>query len=132
MRTISWIFVNIYIIVYTFYLHIFNENGYKLRKINPFKHREECDHDMNRAKICIFCFESKKNVVKILDGGKISTRIKEIVKINLKDERYPTGICANCRKTVFLIEKGEKSENDLPKIFDYTKIQLRTETRRYF
>ena len=48
----------------------------------------------------------------------------------MKDERYPTGICAMCRKTVFLIEKGEKTENDLPKIFDYKKNQLLTETRR--
>lgn len=85
---------------------------------------------MNRAKICIFCFERNKNVVRIIEGGEIFTRIQKIVNVTFNDERVPTGFCSKCRKIVLLIERGQKTKDDLPQIFDYTKIKLPTKTRR--
>lgn len=79
---------------------------------------------MNRAKVCFLCFKKNRNVVNLIEGGKIFSRVQNCVenKINFEDERVPKGICSNCRKLVLLVEKGKKTIEDLPKLYDYNKI----------
>ncbi len=61
------------------------------------------------------------------ENGLLFNRIKDSVQSNLNfnDPRYQ-----GCKKTLFLIEQGEKSVQDLPKDkFDPTQILIPSNTR---
>ena len=99
--------------------------------MNPFKDFK-CDHNLNRKKICVVCFKKNKSVIAVKENGLLFNRIKDSVhsNLNFNDPRYPTGLCQGCKKTLFLIEQGEKSVQDLPKDkFDPSQILIPSNTR---
>ena len=99
--------------------------------MNPFK-EFKCDHNLNRKKICVVCFAKKKSVIAVKKNGELYKRIKNFVhnNLNFNDPRYPTGLCQGCKKTLFLIEQGKKSAQDLPEDkFDPTQISMPSNTR---
>ena len=96
------------------------------------KNKKKSGHQENRQKICCVCFSKQKSVIIVKEHGELFNRIKEKVhpNLNFEDERYPTGLCQRCKKILFLIELGKKTDADLPQnLFDHTKIVLQSKTR---
>ena len=75
------------------------------------------------------CFQKVSDMVSA--RGLILARIWKyfIENYDPNEEHLPSAVCARCRQILLKIEKGEKTNNDLPDAFDFSKIILTTLTR---
>ena len=73
-------------------------------------------HNQCRARVCIICFEVKKNSRLITDNSEWIEKFKENIGVNfdITNPRLPNGLCTSCRLKYFTKTKakepvGEKS-----------------------
>ena len=87
-------------------------------------------HIENCAKVCLLCFQKVSDMVPAR-RGLILARIWKyfIEKYDPNEEQLTSAVCARCRQILLKIKKGEKTNNDLPDAFDFSKIILTTFTR---
>ena len=73
-------------------------------------------HNQCRARVCIICFEVKKNSRLITDNSEWIEKFKENIGVNfdITNPRLPNGLCNSCRLKYFSKTKAKETSFKIP------------------